>query len=95
MARVALRLWDPATELRTDEDRADFLEAALDEDHPETVIGILGHIARSKGMEKEALAAGLPPEALDLQKKIESTLDLAAVLAIVKVLGLKLHAGKA
>ena len=95
MARVALRLWDPTTDLHTDEDRADFLEAALEEDHPQTVIGILGHIARSKGMEEEALAAGLPPEALDLERKIESTPDFATVLAIIKVLGLRLHAGKA
>ncbi len=95
MARVALRLWDPATDLVTDEDRADFLEAALDEDHPQTLIGILGHIARSKGMEKEALDAGLPPEALDLEKKVESSLDLSTVLAIIKVLGLRLHAGTA
>ena len=95
MTRVALRQWDPAADLHTDEDRADFLEAALEEDHPQTVVGILGHIARSKGMEKEALAAGLPPEALDIEKRIESTPDLSTVLAIIRVLGLRLHAGTA
>ncbi len=94
-ARVTLNQWDPAVDLYNDDERADFFEAALEEDHPPTIVAILGHIARSKGLEREALAAGLPPEALDLDKRIESIPDLSTFLAIVKALGLRLHAGAA
>ena len=93
MTRVALRPWDPARGLDTDEERAEFLEAALEEDHAETIVAILGHIARSKSLEQEAVAAGLPAEALVVGQRLTQLPDLATLLAIIKVLGLRLHAG--
>ncbi len=56
---------DVADHLKTDEDRAMFLEAALEYDDPEFVCARhLGEIARSYGMTQVAREAGLGRESL-------------------------------
>ncbi len=86
---------DFARYLETDEIRAEYLEAGLEEGHVPTIFAILGAIAKSKGCVNEALNAGLPKEFLALGQLPDEMPDFATVLAIIKVLGLKLHAGKA
>lgn len=95
MVKQQLRRWDPAEGLNSDDDRADFLEAGLEEEHAPTFLAILGDIARSKGMEKEVVEAGLHPEYLIVGSQFNEEPEFSTVLAIIKVLGLRLHAAKA
>ena len=55
---LATTAWDPADHLRTEEDRAAYLEAALEEGDPMLVAAALGDIARAKGMSQVARDAG-------------------------------------
>lgn len=93
MTRTTLQVWDPATHYSSDEERAEFLEAGLEEGHAPTILAVLGVIARSKGCVDEALTAGLPEESLIIGRMPDEIPDLSTVLAIIKVLGLRLHAG--
>ena len=95
MVKLKLREWDPARGIDSEEERALYLEAGLEENHVPTLLAILGDIARSKGMEKEAIEAGLHPEYLIVGSQFNEEPDLSTVLAIIKVLGLRLHAGTA
>jgi probable addiction module antidote protein len=54
MSNTVATSWDPAEHLKTEEDMAAYLEAALEEGDPALVAAALGDIAR-------------PPEILSLQ----------------------------
>ena len=95
MVKLGLREWDPARGMDSDEERALYLDYALEDDFPPLILRILGDIARSKGMEKKALEAGLHPEYLIVGSQFREEPDLSTFLAIVKALGLRLHAGAA
>ena len=95
MVKIGTAPWDMVRYLKTDEDRADYLQAGLDEWDTSTILAILGDIAKSKGCVEDALSAGLPKEFLTVGQLPKETPDFATVLAIIKVLGLRLHAGKA
>ena len=64
MAKTVTTPWDPADHLKTDEDMAAYLEAALEEGDPALVAAALGDIARAKGMTQVAREAGLGRESL-------------------------------
>ena len=49
MPKIATKPWDPAEHLKTEEDMAAYLEAALEEGDPALVAAALGDIARAKG----------------------------------------------
>lgn len=59
MVKTATTAWDPAQHLKTDEDMAAYLEAALEEGDDALIAAALGDIARAKGMTKVAGDAGL------------------------------------
>lgn len=59
MGKLVTTPWDPADHLATEEDRAAYLEAALEEGDPALVAAALGDIARAKGMSQVAREAGL------------------------------------
>lgn len=61
MAKTATTLWNPADHLKTDEDMAAYLEAALEEGDPARVAAALGNIARANGMTQVACDAGARP----------------------------------
>jgi probable addiction module antidote protein len=50
MSKTITTRWDPAERLRTDENMATYLEAALEENDPALVAAALGDIARARGM---------------------------------------------
>ena len=58
LARKTSR-WDVADSLKTKEDIAAYLDAALDDGDPDLLKAALGDIARAKGMTEIAEAAGL------------------------------------
>jgi DNA-binding phage protein len=77
---VKLKAWDTTDYLKTDEDRAAYLEACLAEagDDPLFIAKALGNIARAKGL-TESLSSEINP-------------SLGETLKMIKALGIRLHA---
>jgi probable addiction module antidote protein len=92
MAKTVTTAWDPAEHLRTDEDMAAYLEAALEEADPVLVAAALGDIARAKGMTQVAREAGLGRESLYKALSPAGNPEFATILKVVTALGLQLHA---
>jgi probable addiction module antidote protein len=61
MKKVKLKTtkWDVVDYLKTDEDMADYLEAAMEDGHPAVIATAIGNIARAKGMTEVARKAGI------------------------------------
>ena len=92
MAKTRTKKWDAADHLKTDEDMAAYLEAALEEDDPALVAAALGDIARAKGMGELAKQTGLGRESLYKALSPGGNPEFATVLKVLKALGLRLHA---
>jgi probable addiction module antidote protein len=92
MARTKTRPWDAADHLKSDEDMAAYLEAALEEGDPALVAAVLGEIARAKGMTEIARETGLGRESLYKALSPEGNPEFSTVLKVVKALGLRLRA---
>ncbi|OGT72301.1 MAG: putative addiction module antidote protein [Gammaproteobacteria bacterium RIFCSPLOWO2_02_FULL_57_10] len=95
MARTKTVPWDPAEHLKSEEDMAAYLEAALDEGDPALVAAALGDIARAKGMTALARDTGLARESLYKALSPTGNPELATIMRVVEALGLKLHASTA
>lgn len=64
MAKTETRPWDVTEHLKTEEDMAAYLEAALEEGDAAIVAAALGDIARAKGRAQIARETGLGRESL-------------------------------
>ena len=94
-SKVSTRRWDVLDHLKTNADRADYLEAALEQEDPAFVGAALGDIARSFGMAEIARQTGLGRESLYKALSSDGNPELATVLKVVRALGLRLHASPA
>ena len=92
MARTKTRKWDAAEHLKTDADRAAYLEAALEDGDPSLVAAALGDIARARGMSGIAKQTGLGRESLYKSLSPDGNPEIATVLKVLKALGLRLRA---
>jgi len=95
MSGVSTRTWDAADHLRSREDMAAYLEAALEDGSAVVVAAALGDIARASGMSAVARESGLGRESLYKALSPGGNPELATVLKVVHALGLRLHAGAA
>ena len=91
MTKTTTTIWAPATHLRTADDVAAYLEAALQDGDPQLVAAALGDIARAKGMSQVARDAGLGRESLYKSLSSSGNHELATVLKVISALGLELH----
>lgn len=89
--------FDVAEHLRTSEEMAAYLEAAILESAGDAafIAKALGDIARAKGMSEVARKAGLSRESLYKALSGERTPGFDTILKIVSALGLELHAAVA
>ena len=92
MAKTKTRTWDAAEHLKSEEDMAAYLEAALEEQDPAQFAAALGDVARAKGMTQIAHEAGLGRESLYKALSADGNPEFATVLKVLRSLGLKLHA---
>lgn len=93
MKKIKTSKWDAAEHLKTEEDMAAYLEAALEENDPALIAAAIGDIARAKGMTKISKQTGLGRESLYKALSPEGNPEFATVLKVIDALGLKLHAG--
>lgn len=91
-AKTKTRPWDAAEHLKSEEDMAAYLEAALEDGDAGLFAAALGDIARAKGMTEIAREAGLGRESLYKALSPEGNPEFATVLKVIRSLGLKLHA---
>lgn len=86
--------WDAADYLDTDEDRALYLDACIDEDPGDgsLIRSALGDIARARGMTQLAHDTGLTREGLYKALSAEGNPAFSTIFKVVRALGVKLHA---
>ena len=94
MTRTITSPYDVAEHLRTPEEMAAYLEAAMEEagDDAAFIAKALGDIARARGMSQVAGDAGLSRESLYKALSGDRNPSLDTVLKVVGALGLKLRA---
>jgi probable addiction module antidote protein len=85
--------YDVAKHLRTSEEMAAYLEAAIEESDGDAgfIAMALGDIARAKGMAELSRETGLGRESLYKALSSEGNPQLSTVLKVAKALGLQLH----
>lgn len=83
--------WDAATHLKTEEDIAAYLEAALEDGDSSVIAMALGDIARARGMTQLAKDTGLGRESLYKSLSGEVSPNFDTILKVTKALGLKFH----
>ena len=85
--------WDVQDYLRTPEDCAAYIEAALEEagDDPAFLAKVLGDVVRARGMSRTARDAGLSREGLYKSLSPEGNPSFATVFKVMRALGLRLH----
>ena len=89
--KLETRLWDPAEHLKTDEDIAAYLDAALEDGDPALVVAVLGDIARARGMTQLARDAGVGRESLYKALSATGNPEFATVMKVLHALGLQLR----
>ena len=92
MAKTKTQRWDAADYLKSDEDMAAYLEAAIEGGDPALFTAALGDIARARGMTELARETGLGRESLYKALSPDGNPEFATILKVVHSLGLKLHA---
>ncbi len=90
-AKVKTTPWDAAEHLKTKEDMAAYLEAAIEDGDPVVISAAIGDIARAKGMSQIASETGLGRESLYKALSPGGNPEFATILKVVRALGLKFH----
>jgi len=85
--------WDPAEDLKTQEDMRLYFDACLQEDPGDgsLIRAALGDIARARGMSQLARDTGLARENLYRALSSEGNPEFATIIKVIRALGLKLH----
>jgi len=89
--KIATKRWDPVEHLRTDEEIAAYLDAALEDGDSALIAAALGDVARAQGMAKIARKSGLGRESLYKALSAEGNPEFATVMKVIRSLGLKLQ----
>jgi len=84
--------WDVVDYLKTDEDMAAYLEAAMEDGDARVIATAIGNISRAKGMTQVARKAGIGRVSLYKALSPDGNPEFATILKVVKALGLRLHA---
>jgi probable addiction module antidote protein len=85
--------WDVQEALRSPEDCAAFIEAAIEEaaDDPAFIALVLGEVARARGMAQTARDVGMSREGLYKALSPSGNPSFATVLKVLAAMGLRLR----
>src|SRR5258707_12939084 len=92
MSKTRTKPWDAVEHLKSDEEMAAYLEAALEDGDPALVAAVLGDIARAKGMGEIAREAGFGRGKLCQAPAPRGEPEPGAFLQNVRAPGRVLHA---
>lgn len=86
--------WEPADDLKTEEDIALYFEICMEEDPGDgsLIRRALGSIARARGMAQLARDTGLTREGLCMALAPEGNPEFSTIMKVIKALGIRLHA---
>lgn len=89
--------WDVQDALRSPEDCAAFVEAAIEEaaDDPAFIALVLGEVVRSRGMTQTAQDVGMSREGLYKALSPQGNPSFATVLKVLAALGLRMRVAPA
>ncbi|MDR0473749.1 MAG: putative addiction module antidote protein [Treponema sp.] len=82
--------WDMADHINTKEDVYVYLEAAFEENNPETIFDVIGAIARSKGMAQVARELNLNRESLYRSLSQDGNPSFSTIVKVLDNLGFQL-----
>jgi probable addiction module antidote protein len=82
--------WDMADNINTKEEVYAYLEAAFEENDPETIFDVIGAIARSKGMAQIARELNLNRESLYRSLSQDGNPSFSTVVKVLDNLGYQL-----
>ena len=90
---VALKRWDSAEHLQTEQDIQLYLEACFEEagDDAAFIAKALGNVAKARSMTQLAKDTGLGRESLYKALSGEGNPSFGTILKVINALGLKLH----
>ena len=88
--KIVFKKWDPADDIETREDVIALLEVALEENDPDSLLRIIGYIARSKGMAQLAKELKLDRKGLYKSFAQDGNPSFKTVFKLLDVLGLRL-----
>ena len=91
MPRSRTTTWDVVEHLKTDEEMAFYLEAALDDGDPALISAVIGDIARARGMTDVATKTAMSQGGLSETAPTPDDPDLATLLRVIKAAGLRLR----
>jgi probable addiction module antidote protein len=92
MGKIQTEPWDAADHLKTAEEMAAYLEAALEDGDPVLIKAALCDIARAKGASQIARESGIEQESLFKALSPEGSPDFSTILRIIKASGIRLRA---
>lgn len=88
---MELHDWDMAENINSKEEVFAYLEAAIEENDIETLLDVIGAIARSNGMVKIAKEVGLNRESLYKSLSRDGNPSFSTIIKVLDVLGYKLQ----
>ena len=83
--------WDSAAALRSDEEIAAYVDAAIEDGDPSVLAHALGVVARARGMTQVAQDAGLGRESLYKSLSGEGNPSFDTIIKVIRALNLELH----
>jgi len=89
--KAKLYKWDITSELKTPEDRAAYIEAAMEANDPEFMAVALGDVAKAEGMSKVARKAKVTRENLYRAFAPGGNPTIATMMKVMKALGLTIR----
>ena len=90
MEKITVSNWNLSDEIKTKEDVAGILEAALEENDIEFLFRVIGDIARSKGMAKIASELNLNRESLYRSLSQDGNPSFNTIVKVLDNLGFQL-----
>jgi probable addiction module antidote protein len=95
MTESKLKRYDVTDFLEVEEDVIAYLNAALEDGHPEVIAHAIGNIARMRGMSRIAKECGLGRESLYKSLSERGNPEFGTVLRVLNAIGFRLRAESA
>ena len=89
--KITFSKWDPAEIIETKEDVMAYLQVAIEENDPDYLLKVFGHIARSNGMTQIAKELGITRKGLYKALSPDGNPSFKTVFKLIEILGLQVR----
>jgi len=91
MSKLEIERYDAADYLKDEQDVFAYLNAALDDGHPDVVAQAIGNVARARGMSRIAKRCGLGRESLYKSLSDKGNPEFRTVVSVLRAMGIRLR----